>query len=75
MKRNPVFLALTRASRLLGLPYGYAVVMLFACALPLIWFVSALTIAWCVIVYVGLRIASSRDDKLGSLTAGGGIVR
>jgi type IV secretory pathway VirB3-like protein len=64
MKRYPIFLALTRASRLIGLPYGYAILMMVVCVLPLIWFLSALTLVWCVLVYVVLRIASAKDDKL-----------
>lgn len=64
MKRYPVFLALTRASRLIGLPYGYAILMMVICVLPLIWFLSIMTLVWCTIVYVMLRIASAKDDKL-----------
>ena len=64
MKRFPIFLALTRASRLIGLPYGYAILMMILCVLPLIWFLSVLTLVWCGVVYIVLRVASSRDDKL-----------
>lgn len=61
--RAPIFLALTRSSRLIGLPYAYAVLMMVICALPLIWLLSAWSIAWACVVYVALRIASEYDDK------------
>lgn len=63
MKRYPVFLALTRASRLIGLPYGYAILLMLVCVPPLIWFVTGWTLAWCGGVYVALRLASAKDDK------------
>lgn len=64
MNRHPVFLALTRASRLIGLPYGYAILMMVICVLPLIWFLTIWTLVWCGAVYIALRIASAKDDKL-----------
>lgn len=63
MTETPLFIALTRPSTLLGLPYAHAIFGMVACALPLIWFISIATVLWCAIVYIGLRIASANDDK------------
>lgn len=63
MEERPLFIALTKSSTLLGLPYAHAVFGIVACALPLIWFISIWTVIWCASVYVGLRVASATDDK------------
>lgn len=61
--RNTLYLALTKSPRLLGLPYGYGILLLVVCVLPLIWFSSLWTLGWCALWYIGLRVASEQDDK------------
>lgn len=64
MERSPFYIALTQGSRLLGLPYSFALPFMGGTVLPLIWSVSVWTIVWCGVVYAACRFAASRDEKM-----------
>ncbi|KIT16576.1 VirB3 family type IV secretion system protein [Jannaschia aquimarina] len=64
MIETPFYSALTQSSRLLGLPYGFAIPFMGFTVMPLIWSVSAWTLAWCEVVYIACRIAARYDEKI-----------
>lgn len=61
--RHPVFLALTRSSRLLGLPFYHGVALLALGAFPFIWLQSLWVGLFVLVVYIGLRFSAEWDDK------------
>lgn len=62
--QSPFYSALTQSSRLLGLPYGFAILFMACSVLPLIWTVSLASLVWCAVIYGACRFAARYDEKI-----------
>lgn len=64
LERSQNYVVLNQGSRLAGLPYDFALPFFAGTVVPLIWSVSILTGLWCIVVYLGCRYASEKDEKI-----------
>lgn len=64
VKSNQIYIALTQAPRLFGLPFSYALPFFGLTVIPLIWSVSIVTGLWCLAVYGLCRWAAEHDEKI-----------